>query len=145
MTPQATVFDTPSGGCSLNSSMEGSDPPTESSEAHRVTFHIGSGSSPSLSPRHLNDRQQLSSRQDSTSTPNSLSGCPHPSCRHHIHQSASSESCSGIRTQNCDPRNSNSSNNFTTSAQSRTSKEDNVSGRTKVSTISKLNALSRIA
>ena len=141
VTPQATVYDTPSGGCSLNSSMEGSDPPTESSEVHRVTFHIGSGSSPSLSPRHQTDQQQLSSRQDFTSTPSSLSGCPHPSCRHHLHQSASSESCSGIRTRNCDPRNNNSNNltcNKTTSAQSRTSQDDSVSGRAKVSTISKL-------
>jgi hypothetical protein len=53
--PQSTVYDSPSFGCSLNSSLEGSDPPTESCESHRVTFQIGSGSSPSL----------CNSRQDS--------------------------------------------------------------------------------
>ena len=52
---QTTVYDSPSLGCSLNSSLEGNDPPTESCEPHRVTFKIGSGSSPSL----------CNSRQDS--------------------------------------------------------------------------------
>ena len=49
------MYDSPSLGCSLNSSLEGNDPPTESCEPHRVTFKIGSGSSPSL----------CNSRQDS--------------------------------------------------------------------------------
>ena len=135
--PQATVYDSPSIGCSFSSSMD--DPTTDSNgESHRVTFRIGSESSPSLSSNHQNSNsrkeQFLSCRQDSCSASvcscsisggsfcTSGSSCctSGPSCRRR-QQSSSMDSDFGIRTHDCDPQ-----------FQTKTSVDEFVSGRFRV-------------